>query len=535
LRNGNNQLPCRLLNTQFSIPPIMSKSPIPLLALLAANAISMSGNAMATIAIPWFVLETTGSATDTALSGAAGAVPIVIAAVIGGVWVDRLGHQRASVYADIASGVTMALIPILYALGWLSFPVLLGLVFFGALLDAPGVAARGALVPGLAERAGWRLELVNSIHEVIESGSGLVGPLLAGLLIAALSAGNVLLVDAVSFGLSAGLVALLIPRMVESGKQKAGTATELTIEDTKGTENDEETMTSSSNPLSMVEREGTEIVGAGQARAEVSLQNLDPPLVGADEKGETGNEKREMGNGETDTHPLAPSKEGGQSTESVVSASRVPRPENETIDEDNLTVWKAFRAGVAYVWSNGPLRAIFGSAVLLNFLLAPVFGLLLPVYMREVARSPVGLGAVIAAFGGGSVLGAIVYGAWGHRWSRRVTFLVGVVAIGLGVVGVGLLLPIPVMVGSFFLAGLIAGPNGPLINTITQERTPANMRGRVLSIVNAMCFAGGPAGFLVAGALLPLIGLQPILLAAGALFAITGLVLAFDKGLLALG
>ncbi len=482
----------------------MSKSPIPLLALLAANAISMSGNAMATIAIPWFVLETTGSTTDTALSGAAGAVPIVIAAVIGGVWVDRLGHQRASVYADIASGVTIALIPILYALGWLSFPVLLGLVFFGALLDAPGVAARGALVPDLAERAGWRLEMVNSIHEVIESGSGLVGPLLAGVLIAALSAGNVLLVDALSFGLSAGLVALLIPGVIGRGTQ------------------DTETATSPPDPLSYAtpifgakERGGTEIVGAGQARAEVAFQNVDPPVVGL----------------ETETHSLSPSLEGERGTESIGSASRVLRPEIEAIDEESLTIWQAFRAGVAYVWSDGPLRAIFGSAVLLNFLLAPVFGLLLPVYMREVAQSSVGLGAVIAAFGGGSVLGAIVYGAWGHRWSRRVTFLLGVVAIGLGVVGVGLLLPIPVMIASFFLAGLIAGPNGPLINTITQERTPANMRGRVLSIVNAMCFAGGPAGFLVAGALVPVIGLQPTLLAAGALFAITGVGLAFDRGL----
>ncbi len=484
------------------------KSPLPLFALLAANAISMSGNAMATIAIPWFVLETTGSATDTALSGAAGTIPIVIAAVIGGVWVDRLGHRRASIYADIASGVTIALIPILYLVGWLSFPLLLLLVFCGALLDAPGVAARGALVPDLAELAGWRLEMVNSIHEVIESGSGLVGPLLAGLLIATLSAGNVLLVDALSFALSALLVALLIPRVMarhtESRTQDAENGNDrFTTEDTERTENDK-----------------IGIVGGGQSGATVGLLNPEIPLTAP-------------------TDPLSATQRGGtvENTQYPIlntqadSASRVLRPESETFDEDRLSVWQAFRAGVAYVWSDGPLRAIFGSAVLLNFLLAPVFGLLLPVYMRDVAQSAVGLGAVIAAFGGGSVLGAIVYGAWGHRWSRRVTFLVGVVAIGLGVLGVALLPPIPLMVGSFFLAGLIAGPNGPLINTITQERTPAPMRGRVLSIVNAMCFAGGPAGFLVAGWLLSTIGLQPTFIAAGALFALTGVVLAFDGGL----
>lgn len=491
------------------------KSPLPLLALLAANAISMSGNAMATIAIPWFVLETTGSATDTALSGAAGAIPIVIAAVIGGVWVDRMGHRRASIYSDIASGVTIALIPLLYMTGWLSFPVLLVLVFFGALLDAPGVAARGALVPDLAELAGWRLEMVNSIHEVIESGSGLIGPLLAGLLIAALSAGNVLLVDALSFVLSAVLVALLIPRVIgrptESGTQDA--------------ENGNNGLTT----------ENEIMVGAGQEMATLSLQNPDPPVVG------TSHDPLGWGElqAETATHPLTPSEGEHDPSQANLSIpdplgrgkTTTPTQPTEPFDEDSLSVWQAFRAGVAYVWSDGPLRAIFGSAVLLNFLLAPVFGLLLPVYMRDVAQSAVGLGAVIAAFGGGSVLGAIVYGMWGHRWSRRVTFLVGVVAIGLGVLGVALLPPIPLMVGTFFLAGLIAGPNGPLINTITQERTPAAMRGRVLSIVNAMCFAGGPAGFLVAGWLLSAIGLQPTFIAAGALFALTGLTLAFDGGL----
>ncbi len=41
---------------------------LPMLALLSANAVSMTGNAMANVAIPWFVLETTGSAAKTGLT-----------------------------------------------------------------------------------------------------------------------------------------------------------------------------------------------------------------------------------------------------------------------------------------------------------------------------------------------------------------------------------------------------------------------------------------------------------------------------------
>lgn len=36
--------------------------------LLSANAVSMTGNAMANVAIPWFVLQTTGSAAKTGLT-----------------------------------------------------------------------------------------------------------------------------------------------------------------------------------------------------------------------------------------------------------------------------------------------------------------------------------------------------------------------------------------------------------------------------------------------------------------------------------
>lgn len=43
---------------------------IPLFALLAANAVSMTGNVFTLIAIPWFVLQTTGSAAQTGLTSA---------------------------------------------------------------------------------------------------------------------------------------------------------------------------------------------------------------------------------------------------------------------------------------------------------------------------------------------------------------------------------------------------------------------------------------------------------------------------------
>lgn len=126
-------------------PAALRARSLPFYALLTADAISYAGNALAGLAIPWFVLQTTGSAARTGIVAFCGLLPLILAATFGGALVDRLGHKRASVIADLASGVAVALVPLLHALGWLNFGLLLILVFFGALLDAPGATARGPL------------------------------------------------------------------------------------------------------------------------------------------------------------------------------------------------------------------------------------------------------------------------------------------------------------------------------------------------------------------------------------------------------
>lgn len=179
--------------------------------LLVANAVSLIGNQLTLIAIPWFVLETTGSAAQTGLTAFFNILPVVIAGFFGGAIVDRLGYKRMSVVSDLASGGTVLLIPVLFGLGLLPFWMLLVLVFFSALLDAPGTTARAALVPELAAEAGMPLERAGSLLQVIDRSSRLIGAPLAGLLVAALGAQNVLWLDVVTFAISALLVALLIP------------------------------------------------------------------------------------------------------------------------------------------------------------------------------------------------------------------------------------------------------------------------------------------------------------------------------------
>lgn len=389
----------------------------PFAALCLADAGSMLGNALSELAIPWFVLATTGSAAKTGLTAFAGLVPLILSGLFAGVFVDRLGPRRTSLIADVASLATVGLIPLLYRLDSLPFWLLLVLVFAGALLDAPGASARAALLPDLAMLARLKLERANTIHEVIESGAGLAGPVLAGLLIAFLGASLVLWIDALSFGLSVLLIAGLVPR----------------------------------------------------DRA----------------------------------HP------------SRASAAYLSE----------------LRHGLRFTLSDGPIRSVFLSATVINFAILPMLAVLLPYYMKTVAHSSTSLGFTVGAFGLGSVLGAIVFGVWGHRWPRRPVLLIGIAALGSGFSLLTLPLPIWGMGLSLFLGGLIAGPNGPLISTILQERTPADLRGRVFGVTSAIGYAGAPLGVVVAGLLIPAIGVRWSMASFVPVFFATTLVLVFDQGL----
>lgn len=190
----------------------------PLVGLLAAHTVSTTGNVLTLIALPLYVLMTTGSAAQTGVTGFFATLPIVIGGTFGGVLVDRLGYRRSSVLADLVSGATIALVPIVDSTVGLPFPGLLALVFVSGLLDTPGQTARTALLPDVAEAAGMPLERAVGLLEATERGARMLGAPLAGLGVALMGPLSVLALDAVSFGISALLVARLVPSVARAGR-----------------------------------------------------------------------------------------------------------------------------------------------------------------------------------------------------------------------------------------------------------------------------------------------------------------------------
>jgi MFS family permease len=209
------------------VAPVSRRAP--LYALYVADAISLAGNAVAQLAIPWFVLTTTGSAWLTALAVFFNFLPIVLSGFLGGVVVDRLGFRTTSIVADIASSAAVAAIPLLYSTVGLELWALMALVFVGALLDAPGATARAALLPDLVEAAGTRMERASGIRGAIQQSSVLVGAPIGGVLVATVGATNALWLNSASFLFSAAVVALFVPRPAarDETKEPTGFFTEL--------------------------------------------------------------------------------------------------------------------------------------------------------------------------------------------------------------------------------------------------------------------------------------------------------------------
>lgn len=203
------------------VPLAAKRRRTPLYALYAANIISAVGDVLMFIAVPWFVLQTTGSVARTGVTAFFSTAAVAASALLGGQLVDRVGFRRASVLSDLASAVGVALIPLLFTLGRLPFWALLALVFLAGVLTTPGATARSALVPDLAHLAGARLERVSALTDGITRVSRFIGAPLAGLLIIAIGTSNLLWLDAASFALSAAIIGLAVPAAARAREASA--------------------------------------------------------------------------------------------------------------------------------------------------------------------------------------------------------------------------------------------------------------------------------------------------------------------------
>jgi MFS family permease len=189
---------------------------------LLADALSLFGNAVAAVALPWLVLVRTGDAAAAGVIAAAAALPMLLAAVLGGWVVDRFGRRRISVGADLASAAAIAALPLVDAWTGLTLAWFVVLGVAGALFDVPGMTAREALAPDVAAAAGVPLERLAGLREGTGGVVMAVGPAVAGGLLVLLDPVAVLWATVACSALAAAVTATL-PAGVGAGRAGIGT------------------------------------------------------------------------------------------------------------------------------------------------------------------------------------------------------------------------------------------------------------------------------------------------------------------------
>ena len=176
--------------------------------LWSGHTVSAIGSAVTLIALPLVALEVLHASTGaTALLTGAPYVATLLLGLPAGAWVDRLRKRPVMVSADLLSATALLTVPAASALGVLTMGQLYAVALLLGLSQVLFQTADVALLPMLVERE--RLVAGNGALQASQSAATVAGPGLAGVLVQLFSAPVALLVDAVSFLVSAGTIRAL--------------------------------------------------------------------------------------------------------------------------------------------------------------------------------------------------------------------------------------------------------------------------------------------------------------------------------------
>jgi predicted MFS family arabinose efflux permease len=167
---------------------------------------------MTWLALPWFVLVTTGSATRMSVVVGAELVGLAALGIPGGAVLRRIGAWRTMVLADAVRAPLMLAIPALHWVGSDAFVPIVVLAFLLGALAGPYFAAQKVIVPELIGENEALVGQANALFQGATRITMLLGPVLGGVLIAAVSAPWALVVDAATYVVSATILLTLVPR-----------------------------------------------------------------------------------------------------------------------------------------------------------------------------------------------------------------------------------------------------------------------------------------------------------------------------------
>ena len=178
-----------------------------IILLWFGHLISHAGDSIYMIALPWLILDLTGSKSTTSLTTMSGYLPSILFGLIAGMLADKYSRKIVMITSDILRAVFVIIVPISLIFGFAS-PLLIGIItFIVATIATPFYPARDSLIPDIVPKD--QLTGANSIISTSGQMAHLLGPFLAGVFVSIVGLTHLFTIDAISFSASLICISLI--------------------------------------------------------------------------------------------------------------------------------------------------------------------------------------------------------------------------------------------------------------------------------------------------------------------------------------
>lgn len=181
------------------------------------------------------------------------------------------------------------------------------------------------------------------------------------------------------------------------------------------------------------------------------------------------------------------------------------QPSAESAAQKAQSLWRSIREGLAFVWHDPALRAVFGLLLGVNLLIVGPFTVGIPLLAEDRLQGAAAFGIIMSAQGGGSLAGIVLAGVLPPP-RRLFGTVLGLMCIAMGVV-FSLIAVAPTLLAVTALSaamGLINGYIALLFITWLQRKTVRSLQGRMMSLLMLASMGMVPVSQLLAGFLIRL-------------------------------
>jgi MFS family permease len=202
-------------------------------------------------------------------------------------------------------------------------------------------------------------------------------------------------------------------------------------------------------------------------------------------------------------------------------------------DEESGNVFVYAVQGFKILFATPAVLIMMSTFLFLAVVYLPTEMIVLPRYFNEIGE-PENLGAIISIMAFASMVGALSFEKLNKKFSFAAIFRFAILGVALSMIPMSMLPPQWVLLAFGVVLGLAWGPLGPLLNTVIQEKIPANKRGRVFALEMAIWGGGPMISMTLVGGLLDIFGVQAIYVTLALMVTLAAVIASSSKQLRAL-